>query len=66
MVKTCPFGKMVGGSSLFLLSLSFCYWAENWSLPTEHSGQTQSSGRSSNAVPGSMPFSGSPTAGSYS
>ena len=35
-------------------------------LPTPQIGQTQSSGRSSNAVPGAMPFSGSPTAGSYS
>lgn len=35
------------------------------SLPTPQSGQAQSSGRSSNAVPGSIPFSGSPTAGSY-
>ena len=31
---------------------------------TPHSGQTQSSGRSSNAVPGSTPLSGSPTSGS--
>lgn len=36
----------------------------NSSLSTPHSGQTQSSGRSSNAVPGSMPLSGSPTSGS--
>lgn len=36
----------------------------NWSVPTPQSGHTQSDGRSSNGVPGSMPFSGSPTAGS--
>lgn len=41
------------------------YSSTNWSLPTEHNGHTQSSGRSSKAVPGSIPFSGSPTAGSY-
>ena len=35
------------------------------SLPTPQSGHTQSSGRSAKAVPGSIPFSGSPTAGSY-
>ena len=34
------------------------------SLPTPQRGQTQSAGMSSNAVPGSMPLSGSPTAGS--
>ena len=38
----------------------------NWSFPTPQMGQTQSSGRSSNAVPGAIPLSGSPTAGSYS
>lgn len=37
---------------------------ENSSLPTPHWGQTQSSGRSSNAVPAAMPLSGSPYAGS--
>lgn len=30
-----------------------------------HSGQFQSAGRSSNAVPAGMPLSGSPMAGSY-
>ena len=38
---------------------------EKSSLPTPQSGHTQSSGRSSNAVPGAMPLSGSPTSGSY-
>ena len=42
------------------------YSFENSSLPTPQVGQTQSSGRSSNAVPGAMPLSGSPTSGSYS
>lgn len=35
------------------------------SLPTPHNGHTQSAGRSSNAVPGAIPLSSSPTAGSY-
>ncbi len=39
--------------------------AEKSSLPTPQMGQTQSSGMSSNAVPGAMPLSGSPTSGSY-
>jgi hypothetical protein len=34
-------------------------------LPTPHKGQTQSSGTSSQAVPGAMPLSGSPASGSY-
>ena len=42
------------------------YASSNSSLPTPQSGQTQSSGRSSKAVPAAMPLSGSPTAGSYS
>ena len=37
----------------------------NSSFPTPHSGHTQSSGRSSKAVPGSIPLSGSPSSGSY-
>ena len=37
---------------------------ENWSLPTLHSGHNQSSGRSSKAVPGLIPLSGSPSSGS--
>ena len=36
----------------------------NISLPTPHSGQVQSSGSSSTGVPGAMPWSGSPIAGS--
>ena len=36
------------------------------SLSNPQTGQTKSSGRSSQAVPGSMPLSGSPRAGSYS
>lgn len=39
---------------------------ENWSAPTSHKGQKKSSGRSSNAVPGAMFCSGTPTSGSYS
>lgn len=36
----------------------------NWSLPTPQRGHTQSSGISSNFVPGAIPLSGSPIAGS--
>lgn len=35
------------------------------SLPTPHTGQSQSSGISSNEVPGAIPPSGSPSTGSY-
>ena len=38
---------------------------EKSSLPAPQIGHTQSSGRSSNAVPGAIPLSGSPSAGSY-
>ena len=38
---------------------------EKSSLPTPQIGHTQSSGMSSNAVPGAIPLSGSPTSGSY-
>ena len=38
----------------------------NSSFPTPHRGHTQSDGMSLKSVPGSMPFSGSPIAGSYS
>ena len=41
------------------------YSATNTSFPIPQIGQTQSSGRSSNAVPGAIPLSGSPTSGSY-
>lgn len=37
----------------------------NISFPTPQMGQTQSSGISSNLVPGAIPLSGSPAAGSY-
>jgi len=47
------------------LPLSGFYASENSSLPAPHSGQIQSSGKFSNAVPGSTPLSGSPIAGSY-
>ena len=36
------------------------------SFPRPHIGHNQSSGKSSNAVPGAIPLSGSPTSGSYS
>ena len=66
---------MVSKTILYLLFMNYIYFSEentwhyaseNSSFPTPHTGQTKSSGRSSNAVPGSMPLSGSPTAGSYS
>ncbi len=41
------------------------YCLEKLDLSTPHSGQVQLEGRSSKAVPGAMPLSGSPTAGSY-
>ena len=47
-----------------LLPKTFYASGLNWSLPTAHSGQSQSSGTSSHGVPGATPFSGSPTAGS--
>ena len=50
----------------FAMQIFEIYALENWSLPTPQSGQTQSSGRDSNGVPGAMPCSSSPTAGSYS
>ena len=37
----------------------------NSSLPTPQSGHSKSAGKSSKAVPGAMPCSGSPTSGSY-
>ena len=40
------------------------YASLNMSFPTEQSGQAQSSGNASNAVPAAIPLSGSPTAGS--
>jgi hypothetical protein len=39
--------------------------AVNASFSMPQTGHTQSSGRSSNAVPGAMPLSGSPISGSY-
>ena len=41
------------------------YFSSNNSLLTPHNGQIQSSGRSSKAVPGATPASGSPSLGSY-
>ncbi len=48
----------------------FCYTIKNYffeklDLSTPHIGQVQVAGRSSKAVPGAMPLSGSPTSGSY-
>ena len=41
------------------------YSSSKLSFPTPHSGQHQSSGTSSHAVPASTPLSGSPISGSY-
>lgn len=41
-----------------------CYCFSNASFPAPQTGQTQSSGISSNAVPAAIPLSGSPFAGS--
>src|SRR5512136_260583 len=43
----------------------FVYCFSNASFPAPQIGQTQSSGRFSNAVPAAIPASGSPFAGSY-
>ena len=40
------------------------YASSNISFPTAQSGHTQSDGKSSKAVPGAIPLSGSPTSGS--
>ena len=47
------------GALNFQRSFSKC------SFPTPQAGHVQLSGMSSNAVPGAIPFSGSPSAGSY-
>ena len=43
---------------------SLFYASSNISFPTAQSGHTQSDGKSSKAVPGAIPLSGSPTSGS--
>ena len=55
MIDTFPF-----------FAFTFDYSSVNSSLPNPHTGHTQSAGKSSKAVPGAIPLSGSPTAGSYS
>jgi len=50
---------------LSLLYFASDYWASNISLPTPQTGHVQSSGISSKDVPGAIPESASPTAGSY-
>ena len=52
-----------------MIEVNFFFYSstgENSSLPTEQSGHSKSSGRSSKAVPAGIPASGTPTAGSYS
>lgn len=52
-----------------IIEVNFFFYSstgENSSLPTEQSGHSKSSGRSSKAVPAGIPASGTPTAGSYS
>ena len=50
----------------FYLKVKKDYSSSKTSFPNPQIGQTQSSGMSSNAVPGATPLSGSPTTGSYS
>src|SRR5210317_2082507 len=52
------------GSSL-TTGLSLMATISKSSLPTPHSGHTQSSGTSSQRVPGAIPSSGHPSASSY-
>ena len=53
------------GPDVVLLSIGLGYSCTEKSLfPTPQRGHTQVSGMSSKAVPGAMPLSGSPTAGS--
>ncbi len=56
-----PFPKLV----LDILERILSYSSTNTSFPIPQIGHTQSSGISSNAVPGAMPLSGSPSSGSY-
>ena len=52
-----------------IIEVNFFFYSstgENSSFPTEQSGHSKSSGRSSKAVPAGIPASGTPTAGSYS
>lgn len=51
--------RKMKGALNFQRSFSKC------SFPTPQAGHVQLSGMSSNAVPGAIPFSGSPSAGSY-
>ena len=65
--KIASFARMlIGRIPRRCRSLMRCYlYFSKCSLPTPHAGQVQSSGMSSKAVPGAMPPSGSPSAGSY-
>ena len=76
-VFTVHFGQLKKGTDLkvhslfcenfYFFHLEFCtYTSENSSFPTEQSGQRKSYGTSSQAVPGAIPSSGTPTSGSYS
>ena len=52
-----------------IIEVNFFFYSstgENSSLPTEQSGHSKSSGRSSNFVPGAIPCSGAPFSSSYS
>ena len=52
-------------TSAFRVVLTYSTTSSNKSFDTPHTGHVQSSGTSSQAVPGATLFSGSPTAGSY-
>jgi hypothetical protein len=62
--KKTLLGNNILPDSVFSMILRKNYSSENSDLDAPHSGQTQSSGNASNAVPGATPLSGSPTAGS--
>jgi hypothetical protein len=51
-------------SSLILNQFLLTYASTKSALGTPHTGQHQSSGKSSKFVPGAIPLSGSPSAGS--
>jgi hypothetical protein len=65
-IRARMFFRAIHGMSASIgVTFPFGYSGANSSFPTPHWGQTQSSGRLSNGVPGLIPASGSPMVGSY-
>ena len=62
--KYIPAAKAKIAMTLISAIAHYCSSSKN-SLPTPHAGHVQSSGSSSNEIPGGIPFSGSPSEGSY-